>query len=66
MFATGSHDRLGVYADMLNLFNASTITGIQTRVPERHDHRRPESGQRRAPGSIIAPRQINIGARWSF
>ncbi len=65
VFALNTRDRIGVYADMLNLFNASTIIGIQSRYPSV-TITGVGSVAGGAPGSIIAPRQINIGGRWSF
>ena len=59
-------DRLGLYADMLNLFNTTVITGIQTRYPNVvvTGISTPIPGG--APGSVSAPRQVNLGARWTF
>jgi len=65
VFAIGS-DRIGLYADLLNMTNASTITGIQTRYPSVTITGIPEPVPGGAPGAVIAPRQINLGARWSF
>jgi hypothetical protein len=59
-------DRVGIYADMLNLANASVITGIQTRFPSVTVTGIPNPILGGAPGSVNAPRQINLGARWSF
>jgi hypothetical protein len=59
-------DRLGVYADMLNLFNTTVITGIQNRYPSVvvTGIAAPIPGG--APGAVSAPRQVNLGARWMF
>jgi hypothetical protein len=52
--------RFGVYADMINLFNANTVTAVQTTYPS--------SGgiDYGAPTGIQGARQITFGARWSF
>ena len=60
------NDRIGLYADLLNLANASTITGIQTRYPNITITGVANPVVGGAPGSVIAPRQVNVGARWSF
>ena len=59
-------DRLGLYADMLNLFNTTVITGIQNRYPNVvvTGISAPIVGG--APGAVSAPRQVNLGARWTF
>ncbi len=60
-------NRYGIYADLSNLFNSGTITSVITRptsvtlldgssVPLPFG----------TPGGLQAPRQIRIGARWSF
>lgn len=59
-------DRVGIYADMLNLANASVITGIQTRYPSVTVTGIANPILGGAPGSVSAPRQINLGARWFF
>ncbi len=66
--------RFGVFVDVQNLFNTDVITGIQTRYPNRSisyvDLATNESlsspVKYGAPTSVQAPRQITIGARWSF
>jgi hypothetical protein len=52
--------RLGVYADIFNLFNASLINGVQNRVPSSNGI------LYGSPDSIVEPRQVTFGARWSF
>ena len=59
-------DRLGIYMQILNAFNASTITSTQNRVPSVTIAGVPDPVLYGAPGTIFAARQINIGARWSF
>ena len=61
-----SRDRIGIYMQILNVFNASTITGTQNRVPSTAIAGIDNPILYGAPGTIIAPRQINIGGRWSF
>jgi hypothetical protein len=66
VFPLGGRDRIGVYMQILNAFNASTITGTQNRVPNVSIAGVDTPVAYGAPGTIIAPRQINIGGRWSF
>jgi hypothetical protein len=68
----GAH-RIAVFADFLNLTNEGTVIGRLTRVPSTSLFLPPpaEPGTTEAigfeaPSSIRAPRQINLGARWSF
>lgn len=56
--------RLGVFLDVANLFNADTITAVQTRVPSRTIQGFPVLYQ--SPTSLVAPRQLTVGARWTF
>lgn len=56
--------KFGVFMDVANLFNADTITGVQTRVPTRSINGYPVAYK--SPIAIAAPRQITFGARWSF
>lgn len=56
--------RLGIFADMTNLFNNATITAVQTRYPSTTI-----SGNTvlyRAPTRIQAARQVTFGAHWTF
>ena len=69
----GSH-RLAVFADFLNITNEGTVIARLARVPSTTLPLPPPAGRsgRReaipfeAPSAIRAPRQINLGARWSF
>jgi len=67
-FRYGPH-RISAWIDFGNLFNASTVTGVQTRYPNRtiavvggpsavvlYD----------SPTIVTTPRQIMIGGRWTF
>ena len=66
VFALTGHDKVGVYMQVLNTFNASTIISTQNRVPSTTISGIATPILYQAPGTIITPRQINIGARWSF
>ena len=57
-------NRIALYADITNAFNASTITGVQLRVPDLVIGN--ETVGFEAPTGVIAPRQATFGARWSF
>ena len=60
-------NRYGIYADLANLFNAGTITSVVTRptsVTLTNGSSFPLPFG--TPGALLAPRQIRIGARWSF
>jgi hypothetical protein len=62
-------DRLAVYADITNALNKSLVTDVLRRVPSTSLSTAP--GQTatvafEAPGAVIAPRQVILGARWSF
>jgi hypothetical protein len=68
-FNLGARDRIGVFVEVLNVFNADTITSVLTRVPTTSLTIAP--GQTadvafEAPGAIVPPRQIQLAARWSF
>lgn len=65
VFAVGS-DKIGIYTQILNAFNASTITSTQNRVPSTSIAGIDTPILFGAPGTITAPRQINLGARWTF
>jgi hypothetical protein len=69
----GRNDRLAVYADFLNLANSGTVIGRLSRVPTTSLSLPPpaEPGSSadvpfEAPSLIRDPRQIILGARWSF
>jgi hypothetical protein len=57
-------NRIALYADITNAFNASTITGVQFRVPELAIGN--ETVDFEGPTGVITPRQATLGARWSF
>jgi hypothetical protein len=52
--------RFGIYADMVNLFNANAVTVVQSTYPSSGGH---DYG---APTGIQGARQITFGGRWSF
>jgi hypothetical protein len=66
VFPVTNRDRIGVYMQILNAFNASTITSTQNRVPNVTIAGVANPVLYGAPGTIFVGRQINIGARWSF
>jgi len=57
-------NRLAIYADITNIFNASTRTDLQYRVPDRVIGK--ETVAYRSPTALISPRQTTLGVRWSF
>jgi hypothetical protein len=69
VFSLGGRDKVGVFADIRNSLNRSTITAVLTRVPSTEVTTGPGETATvlfDAPGSIIAPRQAEFGLRWSF
>lgn len=63
VFESGIH-RFGVYADLRNLFNAGTATGLQDRYPNLSIAG--STVQFGDPTALMAARQITFGVRWSF
>jgi hypothetical protein len=61
----GSH-RLGLYADVFNVFNASPVLETQAQVPSVEIPGVPTPVLFGAPLAIAPARQIVLGARWSF
>jgi hypothetical protein len=59
-------DRLAVYADVLNLFNADTINAVNGRYPEVSIGGYDEPIAFGDPTTVIGPRRWLLGARWSF
>ena len=55
---TRGDDRLGLYADITNVFNAGTVTDVERSAND------PASFE--MPLEILNPRQFVLGARWSF
>ncbi len=69
----GGDHRLSAYSDILNALNADTISAVFTRVPTTTVFNPPPAavGSTTAvpfggPATVVSPRQIQIGARWSF
>lgn len=60
------HDRLSIYADIQNVFNAGTVTSVIGRYPSQGIAGVANPVQFGSPAAIIAPRQILLGARWTF
>ena len=57
-------NRIALYADITNAFNASAVTSVQLRVPDLVIGN--ETVGFEAPTGIVTPRQATFGARWSF
>ena len=57
-------NRFSVWMDVGNLFNASTVTGRQTRYATRTINGFVVNFD--GPTSVTTPRQITFGARWTF
>jgi len=57
-------NRLALYADITNVFNADAATDLQYRVPERVIGL--ETVAFGSPTALLSPRQATFGARWSF
>jgi hypothetical protein len=60
-------NRIGIYGDILNVFNKGIVTSVFTRptsvtLADGTSFPLPFN----TPGSIQPPRQLRIGARWSF
>ncbi|MEO6402821.1 MAG: hypothetical protein ABIP62_12505, partial [Vicinamibacteria bacterium] len=73
IFKIGGDHRLSVYSDILNALNADTVSAVFTNsagttvfnpppATAGSTTRVPFGG----PATILSPRQIQIGARWSF
>jgi hypothetical protein len=58
--------RLGVFADLINAFNASTVVAVQDRVPSASIPGFDEPVAFGAPTAILPARQVLLGARFSF
>jgi hypothetical protein len=64
-FAVGPR-RLGIFADLTNAFNASTVVAVQDRVPSASIPGLEEPVPFGAPTAILPARQVFLGARLSF
>jgi hypothetical protein len=72
VFSVDVH-RFGLFIDVANLFNADTVTSVQTRVPSRSITYPGPDGEPtsatvlyKSPLSLVGARQLTFGARWSF
>jgi hypothetical protein len=63
--SSGRH-RLAAYADITNVFNAGTATHVFRRFPSTEIAGIDEPVPFGAPGTLIPPRVVTLGARWSF
>ena len=57
-------NRIAFYADITNALNASTVSDIQYRAPSLVIGT--DTVVNGAPTGVIDPRQVTLGARWSF
>jgi len=57
-------DRIAVYADIQNLFNAGTVIDVNERYPSVSIAN--EDVEFGSPTEVIGPRRWLLGARWSF
>jgi hypothetical protein len=65
MFKVGGRkDRISLYVDIANLFNAGTVTRVVDRYPSLTIGT--SSVAFGGARTVIAPRQATLGARWSF
>lgn len=68
-FDLGGRQRLAVYGDFQNVFNAGTVTAVNSRYPEVSvtlDDGSTFPVAFEGPTAIIEPRRMIFGARWSF
>ena len=73
IFTLGGDHRLSVYSDILNALNANTVTSVFNNVGGTGVFNPPPAAAGSTtsipfggPAAILSPRQIQIGARWSF
>jgi hypothetical protein len=62
----GDGGRLSVYADIANLFNAGTVNEAEDRVDGETLGTDLVHVPLGGPLSVVPPRQVTLGARWSF
>lgn len=72
IFSIGDH-RLSLYSDILNALNANTVTSVFNNVSGTGVFNPPPAAAGstttipfNGPAAILSPRQIQVGARWSF
>jgi len=68
IFTVGSShkNRLALYSDITNVFNKEVVQSVIVRVPSIAISGLEDPVAFGSPAAIIAPRQITLGARWSF
>jgi hypothetical protein len=73
IFKIGADHRLSVYSDITNALNADTVTAVVTNIAGGSVLNPPPAAKGsttlvpfNGPTSVLAPRQIQVGARWSF
>ncbi len=59
-------DRISVYADVQNVFNAGTVTAVNGRYPNLSIAGYDKPVDFGGPTAITPPRKLLLGARWSF
>lgn len=59
-------DRISVYADLTNVFNAGTVTRVLQRFPSTTIGGIARPVPFGAPAAITPARALTLGARWSF
>jgi Carboxypeptidase regulatory-like domain/TonB dependent receptor len=57
-------NRIALYADITNALNATSVNGVQVRVPSLVIGT--DTVNYGSPTGVIDPRQVTVGARWSF
>lgn len=62
----GDSGRISVYADIANLFNAGTVSEVEDRVDGESLGPDLVHVPLGGPLSLVPPRQVTLGARWSF
>lgn len=67
-FSLAGSNRIGIYADIENVFNRGGITNVLTRVPGTDVTTTTGTVTLpfETPGALQVPRQVRIGGRWSF
>jgi hypothetical protein len=66
IFKVGNSDRISVYADLANAFNSGVVDGVVTRITGTTLGTPPVAVDFEGPLSVVTPRQVTFGARWSF
>jgi len=73
IFTVGGDHKISVYADIFNALNNDTITSVFNNVGGTSVFNPPPAAAGTTtvvpyggPGAVTAPRQIQVGARWTF